>query len=461
MIRIRCSSHHEKLKRYAIEVLLKHWFKIDYEVSFTSDDIRSYEIQIDSSEGLKTLVLPDFLSLFPEHIRWSDIEPMLTLREWNVTAQFPNIQLCSSNLPVFLSESGREFFVTTGDRSFLNVDVFGFAAIFLTRLEEWDEQSEKKTKRDELARAIGKQSFAHRHDVLERPLVDEYSNLLLAALKKLDPNFSYQFPHAAVEISHDVDHPFRFRGISPVRALVRAVKDGGIGGLFRLKGIRSGKNPDPYDAFDFFMEVAKKNDVPSTYFLIEGHHVSQDGFFNLEAPAMKELVSRLELGNQTLGLHGSFTSHLDGKKLKAEVAGLRSQMDSPPERIPARQHYLRWHPRTPKLLCEAGAGSDWSMGYQDQPGFRAGTSRIYPWFDLETGEKIGIDIHPLVLMDATLLSPGYLGKNAEEALRLGLRLRDRCFRVGGSFSILWHNHNLPGKRERDLFQNLVSGRPSP
>ena len=46
--------------------------------------------------------------------------------------------------------------------------------------------------------------------------------------------------------------------------------------------------------------------------------------------------------------------------------------------------------------------------------------------------------HPLIVMDGTLFD--YMKLSVEEAKKLVMRLKKRCFDVEGDFVILWHNH---------------------
>ena len=80
------------------------------------------------------------------------------------------------------------------------------------------------------------------------------------------------------------------------------------------------------------------------------------------------------------------------------------------------------------------------MGYADVPGFRAGTSFPFPWFDLKINEATSLLIHPVVVMDSTLNS--YLRLSPQQAKETIDLLRNEVRAVGGEFTSLWHNETV-------------------
>jgi hypothetical protein len=100
------------------------------------------------------------------------------------------------------------------------------------------------------------------------------------------------------------------------------------------------------------------------------------------------------------------------------------------------------------------------MGYADHEGFRCGTCYPFRPFDIEQNREMKIKEVPLIVMDQTLrryrkLSPD----QAEERI---MQLATRCKRVGGTFTLLWHNSSLVGEWQtwegtyRRVAKNLAS-----
>jgi hypothetical protein len=95
---------------------------------------------------------------------------------------------------------------------------------------------------------------------------------------------------------------------------------------------------------------------------------------------------------------------------------------------------------------------DYSMGYADEPGFRAGMSRPFPAFDIEKNEPMELVIHPFAIMDSTLKS--YLNLNYEQSLDLVSELSDAVREVGGVMITVWHNTSVSNHGIWEGWQSL-------
>ncbi len=74
----------------------------------------------------------------------------------------------------------------------------------------------------------------------------------------------------------------------------------------------------------------------------------------------------------------------------------------------------------------AAAGIDWdsTLGYSDMAGFRLGVCHAIPLFDPVRLEPMGVEEHPLIVMDCTLNWPQYMGLDEEGAF-------EQCMRPDG------------------------------
>ncbi len=116
-------------------------------------------------------------------------------------------------------------------------------------------------------------------------------------------------------------------------------------------------------------------------------------------------------------------------------------------------HYLRIEiPTTLRELARTGITYDSTLGYADQIGFRCGTCNEYQAVDPVTAIPINIKIRPLLVMDQTVINQRYMGlgcgADAEDKI---FRIKERCRKIGGQFSMLWHNSTLVSKSQRRLY----------
>jgi hypothetical protein len=91
-------------------------------------------------------------------------------------------------------------------------------------------------------------------------------------------------------------------------------------------------------------------------------------------------------------------------------------------------------------LSAAGISEDYSMGFQDEPGFRAGIARPYMFYDVAEDKRTNLTIFPFQVMDVTL--KGYKKLNPEMAKETISNMISQTRKVGGLFVSIWHNTTL-------------------
>jgi hypothetical protein len=97
-------------------------------------------------------------------------------------------------------------------------------------------------------------------------------------------------------------------------------------------------------------------------------------------------------------------------------------------------------PDTYRAFGEAGIRHDYTMGFNDEPGFRAGIARPYPFYDISAERTTGLTIVPFQVMDGTLRQ--YMHLQPDAALEVIGSLITATRKVGGLFVSIWHNTSL-------------------
>lgn len=348
----------------------------------------------------------------------------------------------------------------------LPIDILGSVFFLLSRYEE----AVAGACQDQHGRFPGIASVAHRAGFASRPLVDEWVELLWWAMQSLVPTLSRKPRVPQLWVSCDVDAPFSpgDRGLTALLrqcaahlATERSVKRASmtlVNATVSRFGIR---RFDPFDTFEWMLDQNERLGHRVTFFFIAASRPQRiDSLHSIDEPRMVSLIESIVRRGHEIGLHGSYRSASETQLLAAELdrlKGVVSRAGGDVARIGARQHYLRWRPDlTARALDELGIEYDSTLGFADVLGFRCGTSHSFPLFDLPSRRALNLRERPLVLMEATVISRAYLGLGCSlKAHALMHRIREKCLRFGGEFSLLWHNSNFVDDRARELYRSLL------
>lgn len=344
----------------------------------------------------------------------------------------------------------------------LAADVFGTAFWYLTRLEELLSDA-----RD----AHGRFPVEASGDEHQRPLVDELCDALGREIAQLWPALPLRRHVYACVATHDVDRPFKHlyqTGRQLLRTMARdALRRRAVGDALRSPrrrlAVRRGEvEHDPfYSRFDWLMDESERAGLRSTfYFLCAQAPGGVDGDYRIDDPRIGALLARVHARGHAIGLHGSYASAFDAALLAREAAALRRACEA--QRIPlgplrARQHVLRFDVRrTVGVWAEAGIAEDSTLAHAGRAGFRCGSCRAYPLFDLANRRATAVVERPLVAMDVSLLEPRYEGLAPAAAQARLDALIGRCRSVGGEFVLLWHNCQLEAAPARQVYAHALA-----
>ena len=176
---------------------------------------------------------------------------------------------------------------------------------------------------------------------------------------------------------------------------------------------------------------------------------------------MRKLFREISRRGRQIGLHSEYNTYRHPEAMARSTEALRRVMVEEgieQEQVGGRQHFLRWEtPTTARLWEENGLDYDSTLSYADRPGFRCGTSREYPLYDLESGHALRLRERPLIVMECSVIAERYMALGySDEALALMEGYRDACHRFGGDFTMLWHNSHLESAADQRFYRRLVA-----
>jgi hypothetical protein len=348
----------------------------------------------------------------------------------------------------------------------IHYDILGLVYWMLARVEEIG-----RTDLDNHGRFPATSSHAFKHGYLDRPVVDEWLHVLGQLIQRQWPGIELKRHEFQMRVSHDVDQPSLY-AFKPWKTIARMM----VGHILKRRdpkafftapyvkiATRNSLNKaDPFNTFDWLMDVSERNGLKSTFYFICGRtDPAKDADYEIDHPVMRNLLRHIHSRGHEIGLHPSYNAVHDPVVIKKEFQNLtRVCLD---EKIEQRQwggrmHYLRCSFPSTILACSnAGLSYDASLGYADRPGFRCGTCFDYPGFDSVNNKTLNITIRPLIVMESTLIESPYLGLGVGvDALNIALSLKNSCKNVNGGFNILWHNSSLVSNSHRNMYLAVMS-----
>lgn len=365
-----------------------------------------------------------------------------------------------------LAEPARPLIELSQGGYVIHYDILGLTYWMLTRLEEVG-----RTDLDEHGRFPATASHAFRHEYLERPLVDEWLDILGQVIQRTWTDAKASPHEFNIKVSHDVDLASRY-GFLPWHKVPFGIardllRDRDVRGLvapwIRLR-TRNRLHPlDAFNTFNWLMDVSERHGLQSAfYFICEQRGAQYDCDYDLGHPAIQHVFREIHRRGHEIGLHPSYNSYRDAERIHREAMRLRSTCSSlgiDQQAWGGRMHWLQWsHPLTLRAWSDGGMAYDSTMTYAECPGFRCGTCFEYPAFDPVARQALPITVRPLVVMEGSVIANYGLGLGVgADARNKMLELKDVCRRVGGCYTLLWHNSGLNTRGLRNLYLEVLDG----
>ncbi len=458
---------YEPERAYIYDVVFGEFLGLSYHAQVGDDpDLTVISVRSDST-GKRLMIHEELLTTTPDKWLTEESLPHQPLDKWMLPDAFCDTPRVSSEVPVIYGQRIAEdsyYGERDGDIR-LGVDIFGSALFMLTRYEEV-----VKSDRDEHHRFPATASLAYQEGFLDRPIINEYLEILWTCMKRLWPGLDRKQRQYRVVLSHDVDQPFSVIASSPVYVarnvmgdLIRR-KDAGLA-LQRIQAYASRgttrEQLDPNATFDFIMDTSEGHGLGSAFYFMAAKQRSRfDDGYPIGGGHIRRLLQSIATRGHEIGFHPSYDTFRDPMLARAELAGLCKVMDE--ENIAhspmgGRQHYLRWEvPLTWRIWDELGLAYDSSVGFPYDPGFRAGICYEYPVFDLLARAKLRLVERPLHFMDISMLTEGCTDSETHRLIECLGAYRNICCRYNGDLCILWHNSNLRGARQKRLYEQVIA-----
>lgn len=349
--------------------------------------------------------------------------------------------------------NGTYFFESSTD-SIFPFDAFAASFYLVTRYEEFF-----NTEPDKFGRFPAEKSILYKNNLLKKPVVNRWANLLAKEIAKKYPEFVIPKKKFGFISTIDIDNAWAFQNKGFWRtggALIQTILKGNFSEfIFRLK-VLSGREKDPYDTYEYLDSVFKGNEDKVKFFFLLGDYGKFDKNVSHENSNFQKLIQKISQ-KYDVGIHPSFAGFIHGchGKVIKEAGRLKKIVNR--EILKSRQHYLNLNfPKTYQNLIKAGITEDYTLGFADQTGFRAGICTPFYFYDLQNETITNLMIVPFQVMDGTLVH--YQALSPEAAFEEIKSIMAEVKEVGGTFVSIWHNETVNDLGEwkgyREVFEKM-------
>lgn len=328
------------------------------------------------------------------------------------------------------------FFRTSKDAD-IPFDLFAASFYLISRYEEY-----LLFDPDKHNRFTSDQSVAAKGGFLEDPIVNQWAYKMVSMIQEKFPSFEINPKKFDFIPTIDIDNAYAYQNKGFRKALLGSMKS-----LVTLRfrdSIRRllvylNLQKDPYDIYEKTFSML--SDWPNAiWFVLVGKYNRYDRNIPIQNYEMQILLH--SIGDRfQVGVHPSYHSGTSFDRVKAEIADISRVLNTNVKL--SRQHYLRlFLPTTYLNLVSLGIKEDYSMGYSDRIGFRAGTCTPFNFYNLKDETVLNLKIIPFQTMDYTLCHQMKL--KPSEALDSIMKLVNKVHAVNGTFVSIWHNEYLSG-----------------
>ena len=458
-IKVHTNSSGIQEKKYIIDVMLKDF--LGFAVEVIEDDLllEHYIVEFNA----KKIYLTDFF-IHKANSNWlgKSTLPTLPLEQLNIKDCKIDINTDQNFLPIIYGNKNVEI---EENISKIGADIFGSSFFMLSRYEEIVLDDKDKRLRFETEKSVSYLSH-----FMERPIVNEYLELLWGVMKFMDRGLIRKERKFKINASCDVDN-IRDKASVEFKPLVKRLGSS----LLKNRSIESFLNAlnsyysvrfkkdiqkDSYNTFDFLMDVSESNGIKhSFYFISKNKPGGLDADYGIFDEDIAQLLNNIDRRGHEIGIHYSYDTLNNIEMASNELANINNalhKLNIKQRVVGGRQHYLRMDISTsPRIWNDIGVEYDSTIGFANHIGFRSGTCYEYNLYDLNKREVLSVKEKPLMVMDGAAFLDVSMGLSKSEGYNRIMKVKNIVKMYKGDFNILWHNSFFTDVRYFDIYKRII------
>ena len=321
-------------------------------------------------------------------------------------------------------------FFAVSEGSSIPFDIFAASFYMLSRYEEYLPHV-----KDEEGRFQASESLAFQEKFLERPVVDIWAMKFRKILQRKFPDYNFPEREFSTQNIIAVTEAFCYKKKGIVRVVLGLLLD-----LVQLKPkyvlnrfqVMLKFKRDPYDVFRRLIKFLKKHKVSMKFMFQVSDFSTHDRNINHNRLELQSLIKSVA-DYAEVGLQIGYYANQGIKVLKEEKTRLENILKRPVGSALNKKYNLLL-PDTYNNMVELEFEDDYSMGYPEALGFRAGTCTPFLFYDINFEITTPLLVHSYALGIEALNSL----KETEIEYKV-LEIRRQIKLVGGNLTSLFTN----------------------
>ncbi|MBI6115574.1 polysaccharide deacetylase family protein [Salegentibacter maritimus] len=339
-----------------------------------------------------------------------------------------------SEVEIKIQPWGEDFcFFPVSENSALPFDIFAASFFLLSRYEEYLPHV-----KDDMGRFPASESVAYQEGFLQSPVVDIWAYKFKEVLQERFPEISFEKRKFHTRAIIAVEHVFSFQNKGFLRSLAGMHLDiikfqfqkviDRIQVLLRLK-------KDPLNIFGDLIAFIKEHKVPIHFMFQLSDFSIYDRNINYNRNPYRSIIKYV--GDYAkVGLIPGYFAYENFKILRKEKLRLENTLHTPLERVINVKYNLNI-PEFYTFLTELEIPADYSMGYPEALGFRAGTCNPFLFYDINTETTLPLKVHPYIF-NSNIVEHANFEKFTTEIGKILLAVK----KVDGSFKAIFKNQDF-------------------
>lgn len=284
-------------------------------------------------------------------------------------------------------------FFSVGETSAVPFDIFAASFYLLSRYEEYLPHV-----KDKVGRFQASESLAFQEKFLEKPVIDIWAYKFREILEDRYPNYNFAERNFSSSTIVTVTEAYCYKKKGIVRVVlgwlvdILQLKPKYV--LHRLQVMLKFKK-DPYDIYSGLINFLKESKISMKFMFQVSDFSTYDRNINHNRLDLQSLIKSVA-DYAEVGLQPGFYANQKFKVLKEEKKRLEDIIKRPVVSA-INNHYNLLLPDTYNHMVELEFKNDFSMGYPEVVGFRAGTCTSFLFYDLNFEITTPLLVHPYSL----------------------------------------------------------------